>query len=91
MNTISGNQTIPSPTHLPSDFLAHKNECRAVLKPWLNDVLDMAESAGWNRRTAATTLMFLAAAQVTGMRSARQRRTRRLRRPDNTRRPDDRN
>jgi hypothetical protein len=34
------------------------------LKPLLTGLLDRAESAGWNRRTAASTLMFLAAQQV---------------------------
>jgi hypothetical protein len=35
-----------------------------VLRPWLEGVLKMAEVAGWNRRTAASTLMFLAAQHV---------------------------
>jgi hypothetical protein len=55
---------IASPTRPPSDFLAHETECRDVLRPWLEGVLKMAEVAGWNRRTAASTLMFLAAQHV---------------------------
>ncbi|WP_281406236.1 hypothetical protein [Aquamicrobium sp. LC103] len=30
----------------------------------MDGLLDMAESAGWSRRTAASTLMFLAAQHV---------------------------
>lgn len=64
MNAMSGIGTVAAPTHPPSDFLGHENECRDVLRPWVKGLIDMAESAGWNRRTAASTLMFLAAQHV---------------------------
>ena len=64
MNTMPEFGTVASPTRPSSDFLGYETECRDVLRPWLNGLLDMAESAGWNRRTAASTLMFLAAQQV---------------------------
>ena len=53
-----------SPTHPPNDFLAHEAECRDVLRPLLERLLGMAVSAGWSRRTAASTLMFPTAQQV---------------------------
>ena len=64
MNAMTDTGSIPKPTHAPSEFLAYETECRSVLKPLLTGLLDMAESAGWNRRTAASTLMFLAAQNV---------------------------
>ncbi|RUU52233.1 hypothetical protein EOC99_32545 [Mesorhizobium sp. M7A.T.Ca.TU.009.01.1.1] len=44
--------------------MAYETECRNMLKPLLAGLLEMAEAAGWNRRTAASALMFLAAQQV---------------------------
>jgi hypothetical protein len=64
MDTMSGIGPVPSPTHAVSEFLAHDSECRSVMKPLLTGLLDMAESAGWNRRTVASTLMFLAAQEI---------------------------
>ena len=64
MNAMTGIGSVPAPTHSPSEFLAYETECRSALKPLLTGLLDMAESAGWNRRTAASTLMFLAAQHV---------------------------
>jgi hypothetical protein len=64
MDTMSGIGPVPSPTHSTSEFLAHENECRRLMKPLLTGLLDMAESAGWSRRTVASTLMFLAAQEV---------------------------
>jgi hypothetical protein len=61
--------TIPSPKHSTSEFLAYETECRDVLRPLLAGLLDQAEKAGWNRRTAASTLMFLAAQQVSSKHS----------------------
>lgn len=60
MDAKSGTATISAPTRSPSEFLAYEQECRSVLKPLLAVLLDMAESAGWSRRTAASALMFLA-------------------------------
>lgn len=65
--------TVASPTRPPNDFLGHETECRDVLRPWLEAVLDMAERAGWNRRTAASTLMFLAAQHVSAAASPADR------------------
>jgi hypothetical protein len=56
--------TIAPPAHPRSEFFAYETECRNALKPVLARLLDMAQSAGWNRRTAATALMFLAAHDV---------------------------
>jgi hypothetical protein len=64
MNAMTGVETVPAPTHSPSEFLAYETECRSALKPLLTDLLDMAESAGWNRRTAASALMYLSAQHV---------------------------
>ncbi|MEQ1956069.1 hypothetical protein [Mesorhizobium sp. CN2-181] len=65
MNASHGFGTVPSPTHPAKDFIRHESECRSALKPLMTSLLDMAESAGWNRRTAASALMFLAAQQLT--------------------------
>lgn len=64
MNMMSADGSIPAPTHSASEFLAYEAECRSALKPLLAGLLDAAEVAGWNRRTVASTLMFLAAQQV---------------------------
>ena len=67
MNMMRGIGSVPSPTHPANEFLAHETECREVLKPLLDGLLDIAESAGWSRRTAASTLMFLAAQHVSAL------------------------
>ncbi|CDX61745.1 conserved hypothetical protein [Mesorhizobium plurifarium] len=64
MNMMSADGSIPAPTRSASEFLAYETECRSALKPLLAGLLDAAEAAGWNRRTVASTLMFLAAQQV---------------------------
>ncbi|PBC11243.1 hypothetical protein [Mesorhizobium sp. WSM3859] len=64
MNMMSADGSIAAPTHPASEFLAYEAECRNALKPLLAGLLDAAEAAGWNRRTVASTLMFLAAQQV---------------------------
>jgi hypothetical protein len=64
MNKMTDIGSVAAPTHSPSEFLAYETECRNTLNPLLTALLDMAESAGWKRRTAASTLMFLAAQQV---------------------------
>lgn len=70
MNKMTSIGPVPTPTHSPSEFLAYETECRSALKPLLTGLLDMAESAGWNRRTAASTLMFLAAQHVSAVSEA---------------------
>ncbi|MBR2686247.1 MAG: hypothetical protein IKE42_00205 [Aquamicrobium sp.] len=64
MNAMTGSPLVSAPTHEASEFLNYELECRAVLKPLLANLLDKAEGAGWARRTAASTLMFLAAQHV---------------------------
>lgn len=64
MNMTSEEGTVPSPTHTAREFLAYETECRTALTPLLTGLLEKAESAGWNRRTVASTLMFLAAQHV---------------------------
>jgi hypothetical protein len=64
MNKMTDFGSVSAPTHSQGEFLAYETECRSALKPLLTGLLDMAESAGWNRRTAASTLMFLAAQHV---------------------------
>jgi hypothetical protein len=61
---MMGLGNVPAPTHAANEFLAYDTECRSALKPLLDGLLDMAEAAGWSRRTAASTLMFLAAQHV---------------------------
>jgi len=63
MNMMSSIATIASPTHSRTDY-AYEAECKEVLAPQLLGVLKGAEAAGWDRRKAAYTLMFLAAQQL---------------------------
>ncbi len=64
MTIMPGFDTVPAPEHPPSEFMAHESECRKVFLPLLEELLDKAAEAGWSRRTVASTLMFLAASQV---------------------------
>ncbi len=64
MNMVSSFNAVPAPTHQPKDFLDYDEECRTALRPLLKGLLDTAVSAGWERRTVASTLMFLAAQHV---------------------------
>lgn len=57
-------ERMPSPNHPPSEPLDHEAECRNALAPLVDDLLVRLEAAGWSRRTAATAMMFLAAAQA---------------------------
>ena len=54
---------IASPTLPPTDF-DYETECRAALAPLVDGLLDAAESAGWDRRKAAYTIMFLSAQKL---------------------------
>lgn len=62
--------TVPPPVHSAKEFLVYETECRSALKPLLDDLIDMAEAAGWSRRTTASTLMFLAAQHLSGSSAA---------------------
>ena len=64
MNAPLGIGMVRAPTHTPKEFLAYESECRRVLKPAMTGLIDMAEAAGWNRRTVMSTLMFLAAQEL---------------------------
>ncbi|MGS1097603.1 hypothetical protein ACVCNR_23985 [Aquamicrobium terrae] len=64
MNEMTGIGFVSPPIHSANEFVGYETECRSVLKPLLAGLLDMAESAGWDRRTVASALMFLAAQQV---------------------------
>ena len=39
----------------------HEAECREALKPHLEAMIDLAVKAGWDRKTATYSLMYLAA------------------------------
>lgn len=75
MNVIPEIGVVASPTHSASDLHAYENECRATLLPWLDRLLNMAELSGWNRRTAALTLMFLAARHASAAHGLEERKT----------------
>ena len=57
---LSNEQTIAGPTS-PAGRPSYDNECREALQPHLHAIIDRAVKAGWDRTTAAYTLMFLAA------------------------------
>ena len=63
MNMMSSIAKIAPPTHSSTDF-AYETECKEVLAPQLLGLIEAAEAAGWDRRKAAYTLMFLAAQQL---------------------------
>lgn len=58
---------VPAPSHPPAEFLSHDAEARMVLAPLFDALLDRLAMAGWDRRMAATALMFHAAAQVSAL------------------------
>ncbi|TGQ28817.1 hypothetical protein [Mesorhizobium sp. M00.F.Ca.ET.216.01.1.1] len=64
MDTIDSFANIAAPTLSPTDF-NYETECRAALGPLIDGLLDTAEQAGWNRRKAAYTIMFLSAQKLT--------------------------
>jgi hypothetical protein len=59
---------LSSPTCSPTD-IQYEADCRAALRPALNEMLDLAESAGWSRRRAAYAPMMLA---IDELRSGRE-------------------
>lgn len=59
---------VAPPQHASTD-LNYESELKGVLEPVLTEVLDTAESAGWDRRKAAYTVMFLAARQLSAGKS----------------------
>jgi len=63
MNMMSSVARIAPPTHSRTDF-AYETECKEVLASQLAALLQEAEAAGWDRRKAAYTIMYLAARQL---------------------------
>jgi len=55
--------TIGAPRH-PATGAAYEQECRQMLTPHLDALLDKVEAAGWERSQAASALMYLAAARL---------------------------
>jgi hypothetical protein len=63
MDMLDSFGKIAAPTRPKNDF-NYETDCRAALAPLVDGLLDMAESAGWDRRKAAYTLMFLSAQRL---------------------------
>ncbi|MEW9807052.1 hypothetical protein [Mesorhizobium marinum] len=40
---------------------SYETECREALKPHLDSIIDLAVKAGWDRKMASFSLMYLAA------------------------------
>jgi hypothetical protein len=57
-------ETVPPPRYDVRDF-NYEADCKSAVGPLLASLLDRAEAAGWDRRRAASALMFLAARTVT--------------------------
>jgi hypothetical protein len=55
--------TIGAPQH-PAMSAAYEQECREMLVPHLDALLDKAEAAGWDRWQTASALMYLAATRL---------------------------
>jgi hypothetical protein len=64
MNVVANVGTVPPPKHQAGEFVAYEAECKDVLRPVLDHLIDTAMKAGWRRRTVASALMFLAAQHV---------------------------
>jgi hypothetical protein len=65
MNLVANVGTVSPPKHQEGELVAYEAECKDVLRPLLNGMIEMAEKAGWKRRAVASALMFLAAQHVT--------------------------
>ena len=63
MNVMNLN-VIPPPSRAATD-LNYEADLKVALDPILDDLLDRTEAAGWDRRKAAYTIMFLAARKLT--------------------------
>ncbi len=55
--------TIAAPQH-PAMHVAYEKDCREMLEPHLDFLLDKVEAQGWDRRLAASALMYLAAVRL---------------------------
>lgn len=59
---------MPCPLQLiPRLNLDHDAEAREVVAPLVDTLLERMTAVGWDRRTAASALMFSAAAQVSAL------------------------
>lgn len=63
MNMMNLN-VVPPPSRGVTD-LNYEADLKVALDPVLDDLLDRSEAAGWDRRRAAYTIMFLAARKLT--------------------------
>lgn len=57
-------EVIPPPSRAATD-LNYEADLKTALDPVLSELLDRAEYAGWDRRKATYTVMFLAARCLT--------------------------
>ena len=64
MNKMTDIGSVPTPTRSPSEFLAYERGGRGPWRPLQGGRGDGAKSGARSRRTAASTLMFLAAQHV---------------------------
>ena len=64
MNVVANLGTVPPPKHQAGEFVSYEAECKDVLRPVLDHMIDTAVKAGWRRRTVAFALMFLATQHV---------------------------
>jgi hypothetical protein len=48
----------------PVPHLQYDHDCREALAPHIDALLNRAEAAGWDRRQAASTIMYLAAMRI---------------------------
>lgn len=48
----------------PAMSAAYEQQCREMLSPHLDALLDKVEAAGWDRRQAASAIMYLAAMRL---------------------------
>ncbi|MER8829939.1 hypothetical protein [Mesorhizobium sp. M0988] len=63
MDMMNSFGKIAAPT-LPRTDFNYEAECKTALAPIVDGLLDAVESAGWDRRKAAYTLMFLSAQRL---------------------------
>ncbi|MGX9118200.1 hypothetical protein ACWTU6_16220 [Mesorhizobium sp. BHbsci] len=63
MDMMNSFGKIAAPTLSRTDF-NYETECKTALAPLVDGLLDAVESAGWDRRKAAYTLMFLSAQRL---------------------------
>lgn len=60
-------EAVPVPKHPAAELLAHDAEAREIVAPLVDTLLDRLTAAGWDRRAAASALMFNAATEVSAL------------------------